>query len=560
MHHIKIKIITSLIAIVLLFNVAVPKAHAGEFQDLIEILIAIGIFDGAEQIAQAREIARLLDEDDVVEQDEDVVVTDHVSIEKVSTSKLLQSYDHTRNESGLFTIKIDVLAYNGDLYVPHGLRKVGGFYESAMTYAVIRDGFGNVATSSSNVTSSLSSTADSYGNNYVIRDGTAESFTANIKYSPDIPGWYAAQLVDFFYRVDSPYASLEEVSLDTSEFRTDFLSISAEIDDVDTRATTTISVRETSDNEIISSSNDATGRDRGEFTINFAVTASDGDAYISRSNGIGYYVEGPATSTSVTKSFTAKTSKSGDTSSSYFVQEGTTRDFVFKVSVEPGSDGYYKLLINSIDWGTSSYTVSAHESVHPSTNSLFLSAGHEPEVVIAQAVSTYSYSIPAVTFPTEITVAPLGTVNFNSNGDYFFRNAGSLTLEDIRDVAAFADSSGTSSFLQKDQVLAYGSDQESTSSATAIYYYVENVGWYNGFGNVQVSQNTALPELFVIRNRDISGTTNVTIPEGMIYIGNGAYNVQPRPWSSGSVKGAYSGDNQVTLTFEELLVLGAVTR
>ena len=95
-----------------------------------------------------------------------------------------------------------------------------------------------------------------------------------------------------------------------------------------------------------------TNDDIGEFTINFDVTAFEGDFYIaenaatSATNGVKFSVEGPATPTSVSGVLSSTADE--DISGVFTVREGQTETFTLTVTVDAASAGLHRVLLDDV--------------------------------------------------------------------------------------------------------------------------------------------------------------------------------------------------------------------
>jgi len=138
---------------------------------------------------------------------------------------------------GTFTLKFDVTAVGDDVYVPKGIGTTnavgGGLFtnnQASTTYdGVIVQTDMDASTTSSTVTASLTSTADSDNSNfYVIHAGDTETFTATVTIDPTATGDFEVGVDAVrFSTVDGNLNNLQTLDVDQtdSQFHTDPLHI-----------------------------------------------------------------------------------------------------------------------------------------------------------------------------------------------------------------------------------------------------------------------------------------------------------------------------------------------
>ena len=103
----------------------------------------------------------------------------------------------------------------------------------------------------------------------------------------------------------------------------------------------------------VETTTDTQGQDdtTGIFTIEFDVTALEGDFYINDNagtavtDGVQFRVDGPGTTTSATG---VLASTADDDSGAFFVAEGETETFTLTVTVDAGTTGLHRVVLTEI--------------------------------------------------------------------------------------------------------------------------------------------------------------------------------------------------------------------
>ncbi|MBY0309629.1 peptidoglycan-binding protein [Patescibacteria group bacterium] len=92
----------------------------------------------------------------------------------------------------------------------------------------------------------------------------------------------------------------------------------------------------------------------GEFTLEFEVTAVEGDYYIAQvassaalTSGIRYAVEGTVGTGSVSASIDSSADETADV---FIVREGESETFTLKVSIDPQNTGTFKVGLTGVNW------------------------------------------------------------------------------------------------------------------------------------------------------------------------------------------------------------------
>jgi len=141
-----------------------------------------------------------------------------------------QVYNSTTPASsyGTFTLKFDVTAIGDDVYVPKTVADGATVASTTYTGVVVLSNL-NASTTSSTVTSSMTSTADSDNSLfYVVHDGDTETFTVNVTIDPTATGDFQVGLDKVrFSSTDANLNSLQTLNVDQSsdEFQTDSVNV-----------------------------------------------------------------------------------------------------------------------------------------------------------------------------------------------------------------------------------------------------------------------------------------------------------------------------------------------
>jgi hypothetical protein len=137
----------------------------------------------------------------------------------------INSDTDTTDDEGVFTLEFDVTAFDEDIYV----NKTAGYSSSTSAgtsgvHYVITDGSGT-QTGTTTPSGSLSSTADSEGSQYVVREGETETFTLTVVYNPGTSGFYGVQLFSFNFNDAASNPDTYQRALPAADYETDALNI-----------------------------------------------------------------------------------------------------------------------------------------------------------------------------------------------------------------------------------------------------------------------------------------------------------------------------------------------
>lgn len=157
-----------------------------------------------------------------------IAVNGGISVEGNDMSTNLTYNSNAPSSSyGTFTLKFDVTAVGDDVYVPKTVATA-----ASTTAGVVLKTDMNASTTSSVVTASLTSTADSdNGSFYVVHDGDTETFTATVTIDPTATGDYQVGVDNVKFSSDDvepvTAGALQTLDVDQtdSQFHTDSLHI-----------------------------------------------------------------------------------------------------------------------------------------------------------------------------------------------------------------------------------------------------------------------------------------------------------------------------------------------
>jgi hypothetical protein len=128
--------------------------------------------------------------------------TNGVNIEDGEMDSELQSLSDSSStdDRGVFTVEFDVTASGEDIFIAKSAAKSTSTstFTTAGVYYYVTDGSGTEKDATS-TTQSLSSTAETSGGQYVVREGETETFTLSVTIDPDITGYYAVNLFGINY-------------------------------------------------------------------------------------------------------------------------------------------------------------------------------------------------------------------------------------------------------------------------------------------------------------------------------------------------------------------------
>lgn len=181
---------------------------------------SLGDFEGADDVvgegAATGETHTLRTEGAILE------LNDTTEVIKANTT------DTVADDEGVFTIKVDVTAFESDLYFNKTLfNGTTGIVTTAGVNFLVEDSTGAaVASTTGTTTASVSSTADTEGTQFKVSEGETETFTITVNFNPTTQGFYQVQLYSMnFATAAAANPSTQQLALPASDFETDQLSI-----------------------------------------------------------------------------------------------------------------------------------------------------------------------------------------------------------------------------------------------------------------------------------------------------------------------------------------------
>lgn len=152
--------------------------------------------------------------------------TEGAVIEINSTSQSLDSKTDatTADDEGVFTIKFDVTAFESDLWVNKSAASSTSMGTNGVNFRI--ENSVGAAVSDPLITAALSSTADTDGTRFIVREGETETFTLTTNYNPSATGFYQAQLYSLNFATTNADPTTQQRALPESDFETDQINIS----------------------------------------------------------------------------------------------------------------------------------------------------------------------------------------------------------------------------------------------------------------------------------------------------------------------------------------------
>ncbi len=155
-----------------------------------------------------------------------------INIESVSTSQSVRDTngDTAGGEEATFTVRFEVAAFDEDIYIPLGATTATSSVDTddGVAYTIENsDGdeimLGGIDGSTNAVVSSTANTSGSY---YIVRDGETESFTLTVTLAPNNDGYYRLQLYGVNYNVGAEAAAdTMQRAIPAVDFETDYANI-----------------------------------------------------------------------------------------------------------------------------------------------------------------------------------------------------------------------------------------------------------------------------------------------------------------------------------------------
>ena len=161
--------------------------------------------------------------------DQHTLRTEGVILEMTDESfSLKTNADTSTDDEGVYTLKFEVTAFEDDFYFnKSATNTAAGNATSGVEYSL--ESNGNAVTVTGTTTQSLTSSADSEGSRFVVREGATETFTLKVNYDPTTTGFYALQLVNVNYFGNSTDILASEATMQAAipseDFETDEYSI-----------------------------------------------------------------------------------------------------------------------------------------------------------------------------------------------------------------------------------------------------------------------------------------------------------------------------------------------
>lgn len=157
--------------------------------------------------------------------DEHTLRTQGAILEYVSGSatKDLNTDTTATDDEGVFTLKFDVTAFEGDLYV-NKTAASGTTMGTAGVNFQITDGSGAVV-GTTTPEASLSSTAETEGTRFKVAEGETETFTLTINYDPGVSGFYGVRLYSLNFATTNANPTTQQRALPEEDYETDPFNI-----------------------------------------------------------------------------------------------------------------------------------------------------------------------------------------------------------------------------------------------------------------------------------------------------------------------------------------------
>ncbi|MCC7004302.1 hypothetical protein IT397_00030 [Candidatus Nomurabacteria bacterium] len=150
-----------------------------------------------------------------------------------------------------------------------------------------------------------------------------------------------------------------------------------------------------------------------------------------------------------------------------------------------------------------------------------------PTLTSTQSTVTTT-SIPSL--PTTVsTVTGVRSITLTPGKDHYFHVlSGTVSL---KDVTGLLDASNK--FIISNRLLFFSSNIPSATDSSAGTYYRYQQKWYK-YGASEISNETQIPNYFIIRSSADSQSNTITIPSNVSFDGLTDINGQPRPWNTTS--------------------------
>jgi hypothetical protein len=136
--------------------------------------------------------------------------------------------DTAGGERGEYTIRFDVTAFGEDIYIPMGATLSTSSVDTndGIAYAIENSDGEQLGSPTTNA--AVSTTADTSGDFYVVREGQTESFTLTVSFTPGSDGFYRAQLHGVNFNAGSANdADTQQLATPQNDYQTDFVNLDA---------------------------------------------------------------------------------------------------------------------------------------------------------------------------------------------------------------------------------------------------------------------------------------------------------------------------------------------
>ena len=147
-------------------------------------------------------------------------VTEFVS----STETLKANTDSTTaDDEGVFTIKVDVTAFETDLWI-NKTAASGTTMGTAGVNFIVEDANGNQVGAGTS-SASLTSTADTDGTRFKVNEGETETFTLTVNYDPTTAGFYQVQFHSVNWAKSNANPTTQQATVPAADYESDQISI-----------------------------------------------------------------------------------------------------------------------------------------------------------------------------------------------------------------------------------------------------------------------------------------------------------------------------------------------
>lgn len=151
--------------------------------------------------------------------------TEGLNISFDSETASVRTTDTGTNESGNYTIRFEVTAFESDIYIPRTAAS-GTTLGTAGVNFLVENGTGSTVGSGS-VNSALTSNASVSGSNYRISEGQTRTFTLSVSYDPTVTDFYRVQLYSVNFNDSNTTPDVQQRALPESDYETDVVRIRA---------------------------------------------------------------------------------------------------------------------------------------------------------------------------------------------------------------------------------------------------------------------------------------------------------------------------------------------